>query len=36
MKAGSSLPAFIVLEKGNYTYFCDPHESEMNGSFKVG
>ncbi len=26
----------LKLRKGNYRYFCDPHKSEMKGSFKVG
>jgi plastocyanin len=26
----------VRLEKGTYRYVCDPHSSEMKGSFKVG
>ncbi len=26
----------IKLRKGTYRYQCDPHSSEMHGSFKVG
>jgi plastocyanin len=25
----------ILLEAGEYTYVCDPHEGSMNGSFEV-
>jgi plastocyanin len=26
----------IKLKKGTYRYVCDPHSSDMKGSFKVG
>ena len=26
----------IALEAGEYTFVCDPHASQMNGSFTVG
>jgi NitT/TauT family transport system substrate-binding protein len=26
----------VTLKKGTYTYVCDPHASQMKGSFKVG
>jgi plastocyanin len=25
----------VTLKKGNYTFVCDPHASNMKGSFKV-
>jgi plastocyanin len=25
----------VTLKKGTYKYFCDPHKSDMHGSFKV-
>ena len=28
--------ATIKLRKGTYRYVCDPHASDMKGSFKVG
>jgi plastocyanin len=27
--------ATISLTKGTYKYYCEPHESSMNGTFKV-
>lgn len=26
----------IELEAGEYTFVCDPHASQMNGSFTLG
>ena len=26
----------LTLRKGTYTYVCDPHASQMRGSFRVG
>jgi plastocyanin len=26
----------VKLKKGTYRYVCDPHSSDMKGSFKVG
>jgi plastocyanin len=25
----------VTLKKGTYRYVCDPHSSQMKGSFKV-
>ena len=35
-KGTPSKPWTVTLKKGTYTYVCDPHASQMKGSFKVG
>jgi plastocyanin len=28
-------PWTVTLRKGTYTYVCDPHRTQMKGSFRV-
>ena len=32
---GTPKPWTVTLKRGTYTYVCDPHASQMKGSFRV-